>query len=175
MSPAPQLASGGLPSRRGFLRLSAASAAALLAGCDPEQVLDEVADWKIPELAELELGELQFGWDGDGNLYEIRPAAHTVTRVGPDGSDQWVIGGADQVADGGLNAPIALGAGTVGTVAVVEAGGGRVSFHSPEGALLRQVGEPGTGEGQLFGAIDAVADADGTLYVLDRLLHRIVV
>ena len=175
MRPGSRSASGVQPSRRGLLHLTAASAAALVAGCKPEDVLDEVSNWKIPDLNELELGEVQFGWDGDGNLYEIRPFEHSVTRVGRDGSEEWVIGGEDAVADGGLNAPIALGAGTVGTVAVVEAGGGRVSFYSPQGELLRQVGAPGAGEGQLLGATDAVADADGTLYVLDRLLHRIVV
>lgn len=159
-------------SRRTLLKLTAATVTAAAAGCTPDEV-DDLLDWVFPGLDDLELGEVQLAWDRDGNLYEIRPSSHTVSRVTNGGDVVWSVGG--DAAEGGLNYPVSVASTANHQVVVVEHGGDRLGIYDDGGGFLRYIGEAGTGDGQLFGASDAVLDEDGRIFVADGQNHRVQV
>jgi tripartite motif-containing protein 71 len=64
----------------------------------------------------------------------------------------------------GAGAPVIL---------VAEVSTSRIKVFTPSGGLIRAVGGPGTGNGDLSAARDAATDAAGRIYVADYKNHRI--
>ena len=58
-------------------------------------------------------------------------------------------------------------------ILVAEVSSSTIKVFTPAGTLVRTVGRPGTGDGELSAARDAATDAAGRIYVADYKNHRI--
>jgi outer membrane protein assembly factor BamB len=83
-------------------------------------------------------------------------------------------------SDAGLNTPLSAAVAPNGDVYVVDGFNDRIQIYSPDGNLVENWGELGTGPGQfqfhtmevfVFGAVDF--DADGNIYVFDSINNRV--
>jgi sugar lactone lactonase YvrE len=126
--------------------------------------------------------------DKDGFIWATDVGAHTVMKLGPDGTVVMTLGvkgeaGAWDEAAGSrkLNQPNDVAIAPNGDIFVVQGhtpgpmGDPRVLKFDKNGTLLTQWGGRGTGPGQFVVAHGAAIDSDGHLWVLDRENQRIQV
>jgi streptogramin lyase len=104
-----------------------------------------------------------------GNAY-ILDSGGTVRIFRPDGAPERVV---DLKALGVYN-PRGLDVTGKGEIAVADTGGGRVLVCSAGGRLLRTVGRPGGGPGELNNPVDVALDGEGGVVVADAGNRRIL-
>jgi sugar lactone lactonase YvrE len=117
-------------------------------------------------------------FDAAGDVFEVRPAEHTVQRRRLDGSLVWQIG-EPGMSPGQLNHPTAIVADRQGQLYVVDHGNSRIEVYGADGAYLRQVGgrnDDGIDDPMELDFARAVAlDSAQRLYVCDTRDHQIQV
>lgn len=126
-------------------------------------------------------------WSGDGSLYIADRRGHRIRRVDPDGiiTTEAGTGVAGFRGDGGpavtaeLNASMGLAFDRAGALYIADSGNRRIRRLSPGGRLVTVAGG-GTGssggpalEARLVDPRGIVLDPQGSLYIADRLGHRI--
>ena len=85
------------------------------------------------------VGAAFLSFDASGDVFEVRPAAHTVLRRRPDGSLIWQIGELG-MSPGQLNHPTAIVADRQGQLYIADHGNSRIEVYGADGAYLHQVG-----------------------------------
>ena len=126
--------------RRDFLKTSVGGLAAATlwqTGCGSDDNGGSGGDRTSP--ASTASAQAHLAFDESGDVFEIRPAAHTVLRRRADGSVVWQVGEFG-TAPGQLNYPTALVSDQQGQLYVVDHGNSRIEVYAADGAYLRQVG-----------------------------------
>lgn len=125
----------------------------------------------------------------DDSVYCTDDLDHTVRKYTPEGRLLLTLGTSGQASDTGaasmdyrnirragppFHYPTNLALAADGTMFITDGyGNARVHVFSPEGALLRSWGEPGSGPGQFQLPHGIAVDERGTVYVADRENSRI--
>jgi DNA-binding beta-propeller fold protein YncE len=121
--------------------------------------------------------------DSQGNIWTTDVAAHTVTKLAPDGHALLVLGSTGQAGDWNeaagsrlLNEPNDVAVAPSGEFYVVQGhgrGDPRVLKFASNGAFVKSWGGTGTGPGQFNIAHSIVIDDAGLVYVADRQNRRV--
>ena len=163
--------------RRDFLRTSASGLVAATlwqSGCGDDG--GGGAGGTAPIAGISGVGEAYLAFDDDGDVFEIRSAAHTVLRRRMDGSVVWQVGELG-VNPGQLNYPIAIVTDRQGQLYVVDHGNSRIEVYGTDGAYLRRVGgrlDDGVDDPMELDFSRAVAlDAEQRLFICDTGDHQI--
>jgi sugar lactone lactonase YvrE len=117
-------------------------------------------------------------FDESGDVFEIRPAAHSILRRRADGSLVWQMGELG-TNPGQLNYPTAIVADQQGQLYVVDHGNSRIEVYGADGGYLRRVGgrdDDGNDDPMELDFSRAVAlDGMQRLFVCDTRDHQIQV
>lgn len=154
--------------RRAFLQALGASTV-LLVACDQLPLdTDDIPDFQIPDLDDLELGTDRLVWDVDGDLYRISPSEHRVARLDSQLREVWSYGNADD-PEGSLNLPTDVAQHADGTVYVFERGNHRITVLDEDGNFVGHIDN----EEGLAGVRHGVLHPNGRLYAVEATAHRV--